>query len=295
MTTVKLYYLNGDVLQLDSCATVGSIMTQVAMKHERFASDIAVVCLDTGKDLTDPPSQAPPPAVSVVLKQAGDPPTDEDLISTVLLHAEHGDIATCARALDMLRPLYFCRDSEILRRVLDDDTEGQQKILHTLVRAGVNGIDTLCAACDAGNNKTVEVLLAAGVPPDAEDSSGRTLLLTYACDNRRKDMMKILLSNGAQVDLRDRCGSTALMYASIVGEKDMVEILLLNGAQIDLADHEGETALINASSCGHMDVVKILLLNGSQVHHENHQGLTALRKAKYQYMMEILRAHGARH
>eukprot|EP00397_Hematodinium_sp_SG-2012_P070947 GEMP01135601.1.p2 GENE.GEMP01135601.1~~GEMP01135601.1.p2 ORF type:complete len:106 (+),score=26.68 GEMP01135601.1:103-420(+) len=103
MTSVKLYYLSGDIARLDECPTVGSIMAQVAMKHGRFASDVAVVCPDSGKDLTKPHSQAPPPAVSVVLKQAEDPPSREDLDLTILLHAGYEDIATCNRAIEIMR------------------------------------------------------------------------------------------------------------------------------------------------------------------------------------------------
>eukprot|EP00397_Hematodinium_sp_SG-2012_P068148 GEMP01109033.1.p1 GENE.GEMP01109033.1~~GEMP01109033.1.p1 ORF type:complete len:126 (+),score=27.47 GEMP01109033.1:148-525(+) len=120
MTAVKVNYLSGDPLHLENCATVGSIMVQVAKLHERFAPDIAVVCLDKGKELTDPRSKVLSSAVTVVLHQAADPPAQENLCLALLLHAEYEDVTTCARALEMLRRSWIL-DMWQIRHVKEDD------------------------------------------------------------------------------------------------------------------------------------------------------------------------------
>eukprot|EP00397_Hematodinium_sp_SG-2012_P066921 GEMP01101897.1.p1 GENE.GEMP01101897.1~~GEMP01101897.1.p1 ORF type:complete len:143 (+),score=32.38 GEMP01101897.1:111-539(+) len=121
MTAVTVHYLSGDPLHLDDCATVGSLMVQVAILHQRFASDVAVVCPDTGKDLTKPHTQVPPPTVSIVLKQEECPPSADDLHLALLLHAEREDTETCARALHNLRQFHpLASTDDILLRALDD-------------------------------------------------------------------------------------------------------------------------------------------------------------------------------
>eukprot|EP00397_Hematodinium_sp_SG-2012_P065580 GEMP01095736.1.p1 GENE.GEMP01095736.1~~GEMP01095736.1.p1 ORF type:complete len:192 (+),score=57.30 GEMP01095736.1:143-718(+) len=133
MARVQAQYLGGNSVVLDNCDTVGSVMVRIANLHHRFASDVVVVCPDTGKNLTDPPSQKTPALVSVVLKQEAESPAD-DLRLTLRLHAEQEDSATCARALDMLRRTGADGDAVFL----DAASDGNVKAVKTLLSAGVN-------------------------------------------------------------------------------------------------------------------------------------------------------------
>eukprot|EP00397_Hematodinium_sp_SG-2012_P026258 GEMP01027497.1.p1 GENE.GEMP01027497.1~~GEMP01027497.1.p1 ORF type:complete len:292 (+),score=50.98 GEMP01027497.1:147-1022(+) len=256
MTSVKLYYLSGDIARLDECPTVGSIMAQVAMKHGRFASDVAVVCPDSGKDLTKPHSQAPPPAVSVVLKQAEDPPSIEDLDLTILLHAGYEDIATCNRAIEIIRRSHapevgLCVYWSIFDRILENyDPSWTLEMLRTLVRTGIHVDTVLHGFCQNNNKEAVEKLLAAGISPDGQDMEGNAAL-SFACSEGHADIVEILLSNGANVNIKERKGITPLSSASSGGHENIVKLLLAHGAQ----ENRHGWAIHFASRGGHHNIV----------------------------------------
>eukprot|EP00397_Hematodinium_sp_SG-2012_P008901 GEMP01008972.1.p2 GENE.GEMP01008972.1~~GEMP01008972.1.p2 ORF type:complete len:230 (+),score=80.34 GEMP01008972.1:700-1389(+) len=229
MARVQAQYLGGNSVVLDNCDTVGSVMVRIANLHHRFASDVVVVCPDTGKNLTDPPSQKTPALVSVVLKQEAESPAD-DLRLTLRLHAEQEDSATCARALDMLR------------------------------RTGADGDAVFLDAASDGNVKAVKTLLSAGV------NANKNVALIRAAAYGNKDVIDILLFQGADVNFVSTGGGTALMAASEAGHRQVVDILLSRGAQVDRTDMWGNTAWEMASKYGRWDVMEVLAYHGAATH-----------------------------
>eukprot|EP00397_Hematodinium_sp_SG-2012_P056710 GEMP01070240.1.p1 GENE.GEMP01070240.1~~GEMP01070240.1.p1 ORF type:complete len:101 (+),score=10.36 GEMP01070240.1:41-304(+) len=87
MAVIQARYLNGSSIQLTNCESVGRIMVHVADLHKRFAQEVAVTCPDTGRDLTDPVSQIPPPVVQIVIKPE-EQITEENLLSALRFHGQ---------------------------------------------------------------------------------------------------------------------------------------------------------------------------------------------------------------
>eukprot|EP00397_Hematodinium_sp_SG-2012_P008661 GEMP01008727.1.p1 GENE.GEMP01008727.1~~GEMP01008727.1.p1 ORF type:complete len:727 (+),score=157.26 GEMP01008727.1:69-2183(+) len=309
MSAVKVHYLSGDPLHLESCPTIGSLMAQVAMLHQRFAADIAVVCLETGKDLTKPHTEVPPPTVTVVLKQAVDRPTEDDLRLTLFLHAEREDTATCVRVLNMMRKHYPRVSIERILQIamFTHGAKDQKKMLPTLIRAGINGAAALAESAYKGDKgAAARRLIAAGVCPNTQLHDGSTALIR-AASFRRMHVVGVLLSRRADVNHPDRTGRTAVMVVcSGAGSRDslfrrkslkgLVELLLHHGADVNRSVTPGSTALIDATRAGHKDLVEILLTHAADVNHSQGNGQTALTLASSAgrgNLMGLLLAHGA--
>eukprot|EP00397_Hematodinium_sp_SG-2012_P035535 GEMP01038235.1.p1 GENE.GEMP01038235.1~~GEMP01038235.1.p1 ORF type:complete len:379 (+),score=101.33 GEMP01038235.1:104-1240(+) len=303
MTRVEARYLSGDAVFLDNCETVGRIMVRIALLHHRFASDIAVVCPATGKELTDSPSEIPPALVSIVVKQEDAQVLGEnDLRVTLQLHAEYGDIATCVRALDMLHRAHPEIETEFVTKMLHDAarraSDDQRNIVRTLVSAGVNAANALGRASWDGCTQAVEALLSAGVSPDARNEVGDPALMC-ATWNKRHNVVELLLSGGAHVDHADMHGDTPLTIASSIsggGHTDLMQVLLSAGAQVDHANMDGETGLTLASRLGNKKAVEVLLSAGAQVDHVNVYDETALLLAStngHKDVTDVLLSAGA--
>eukprot|EP00397_Hematodinium_sp_SG-2012_P021210 GEMP01021896.1.p1 GENE.GEMP01021896.1~~GEMP01021896.1.p1 ORF type:complete len:570 (+),score=135.42 GEMP01021896.1:41-1711(+) len=303
MATVEVRYLGGVSTSLSNCENVGDIMFHLAKLHSRFASSIAVVCPDTGKDLTDNLSQTPPPIAQVVVKPAEKELREKDeFILTLCIHGEHEDDETCVRAYQMLQESYPGDDAKyilvgVLCSAAAGHTQSQEKILRTLIRAGVDGTNALVHATSQECEKSVKALLSAGVPVDSEDTDGWTALMVTS-QRGRTNMTKTLLSLGANVHHVSQTRRTALILASVMGQGGVVEILLSHGAQIDHICASGFTAVDMASAEGHSDVVEILLSHGANVNraHTHKDGSVALAIAiahGHTGIEKMLRSHGA--
>eukprot|EP00397_Hematodinium_sp_SG-2012_P046352 GEMP01052332.1.p1 GENE.GEMP01052332.1~~GEMP01052332.1.p1 ORF type:complete len:405 (+),score=50.76 GEMP01052332.1:38-1252(+) len=255
MASVEARYLDGSSVQVENCESIGGIMVHIANLHQRFASEITVVCPESGKDLSDEPSQSPPSLVQVVVKLRPDGTqswADEELLLTLCLHAQHEDAPTCKRAYDILNKKNL-GDKCMLKNILDKadgDLDTEAKILRTLFRLGVELKKQnflLKLACESGDEKKVKMLLSEGVPVDYESGS----------DERN-------------VGIIDSNKGSALSVAAFEGHADVVKILLAHRADVNnkLGGVKGRyigTPLIFASEKGHVDVVKILLSSGAVV------------------------------
>eukprot|EP00397_Hematodinium_sp_SG-2012_P064033 GEMP01089673.1.p1 GENE.GEMP01089673.1~~GEMP01089673.1.p1 ORF type:complete len:192 (+),score=34.14 GEMP01089673.1:115-690(+) len=175
MSFIEARYLDGSSVYVKS-ETVGGLMVHFANLHQRFASDIAVVCPTTGRDLTDPPSQMSPPLVQVVVKpEEVKKSTKEDLLLTFHLHAQHEDTATCARAYEMLQKEYRWGKSvktllDMLDKVAGGDIDIEAKIIRAFIHVGLDLHFVLERACGDGNESRVKMLLSQGVPIECRDN-----------------------------------------------------------------------------------------------------------------------------
>eukprot|EP00397_Hematodinium_sp_SG-2012_P057651 GEMP01072284.1.p1 GENE.GEMP01072284.1~~GEMP01072284.1.p1 ORF type:complete len:252 (+),score=34.22 GEMP01072284.1:85-756(+) len=221
MATIEARYLDGSSVKVTKVESVGDIMVYFAKIHEKFASDIVVVCADTGKDLSDPPSQTPPPAVQVVVKPETKR-TNQDLLLTLRLHSMREDAATCKFAYKLFQKHYDESEMDgmsIHDTILDDvleagacgDAKIEQNILRTLIRLGVNANYFLQEAAGNGNEGRLRMLLAEGVPIQS----------TYSDDT-------------------NACDIPALSAAAWEGRADIVEILLAHSADINCNGHAHE-------------------------------------------------------
>eukprot|EP00397_Hematodinium_sp_SG-2012_P031418 GEMP01033351.1.p1 GENE.GEMP01033351.1~~GEMP01033351.1.p1 ORF type:complete len:565 (+),score=85.07 GEMP01033351.1:198-1697(+) len=289
MSRIQGQYLSGVSVFVGICQTIGSVLVWVARSHHRFAAAIVLVCPTTGRDLTDFHTEIPPPIVAIIIKleEENQLPSEKDFRVTLRLHAEHGDTATCVRALEMLRHTDFAVPlvtEVLLSAARGDGSEDQHKIIRTLVRAGVDGTGALLqAASDCVDQNAVERLLSARVSPDLADKNGDTALIV-ASRKGCKGVVEAVLSAGANIDHANMYaeltgGDTALIIASRNGHVDVVETLISARANVEHLNDWNASALMVASVCGHKDVLEALLSVGVNVDQQDIWGTSALFRA----------------
>ena len=148
---------------------------------------------------------------------------------------------------------------------------------------------------ERGNNRAVELFLAAGMDPNSTDEAGRIPLLA-AVWRGLPNVVEILLQSGANTNVRDARGGTALMVAAALGEEGMVRILLSHGASVNTGTDTGETALMMAAENEHLGVARALLAAGADVNARTADRTTALGyaiKSGSTEMINVLKRAGA--
>eukprot|EP00397_Hematodinium_sp_SG-2012_P034599 GEMP01037120.1.p1 GENE.GEMP01037120.1~~GEMP01037120.1.p1 ORF type:complete len:543 (+),score=35.79 GEMP01037120.1:69-1697(+) len=294
MTTIEARYIDGSSVKVSKVESVSDIMVYFAKMHKQFASDVVVVCADTGKLLSDASSQIPPSVVQVALKQETER-TDQDLLLTLRLHSMFEDDATCVLAYYLLQKQYNEEENGwklILETILDEvleagacgDAKIEQNILRTLIRLGVNANYFLQEAAGNGNEGRVRMLLADGVPVERnyyESCDERVCsapVLSIAAWEGHADIVKILLVQKAEVSewsalheipSNSICSNpvkdtTSIILACHKGHADVVKVLIDHKAHLDRA-LDCNWPLNAACSEGHIDVARILLSHGADV------------------------------
>ena len=162
------------------------------------------------------------------------------------------------------------------------------------------------------NLKMIELLLAAGVNPNAQlklfppfrqigADRGADLLLTVgttpllrAAKAGDTDAIRLLLAHGAKADLPNSLGVTPLMAAAglrsneidtrgkYVTEKDAIaaiDLLVAAGADVNVIDERGQTALYGAAYWGWNDVIRNLTKHGADLGIKDIHGRTAVDMA----------------
>ena len=165
------------------------------------------------------------------------------------------------------------------------------------------------AAAQARDMMAINAFFDAGINPNAQDSDGRTVLISAAA---RGDLQVVnaLLSRGVDPNVRDKRGYTAMshaieaMWEEVVDallanplldpnsrglndrpalmafvwrdEKARVEKLLARGADVTLQDKDGDTALHGAGQTGNVEIIRMLLDKGANPNAKNQQGGTPL-------------------
>lgn len=120
-------------------------------------------------------------------------------------------------------------------------------------------ISPLSAAIIGDQERSVDVLLAAGADPDAADPRGTKPLLFV----KDAGVARRLLEAGADPDAQDRLGVTALMAAVSLGDGDIVDVLLEAGADPDSSDRNGRSALLLATTHRFTSIRESLLAAGA--------------------------------
>lgn len=109
---------------------------------------------------------------------------------------------------------------------------------------------------DAKTEDVAQMLVMAGVDPNARQANGMTALMS-AVFNDQEDVAKALLEKGADVKL-DAAGFNALSLAVERGNKSMVKLLLEAGADPKERPGAGLSALEKADQRGDKDMVELL-------------------------------------
>lgn len=165
------------------------------------------------------------------------------------------------------------------------------------------------AAAQARDLLALNAFFDAGINPNAQDSDGRTVLISAAARGEL-DVVKVLLSHGVDVNVKDNRGYTALSHA-IEARYPEVEEALLNrpeidpnvggllgrpillayvwrdnqkaterllalGADVKLRDADGDTALHGAAETGNVEIMRRLLDKGADPNAKNKLGGTPL-------------------
>lgn len=124
--------------------------------------------------------------------------------------------------------------------------------------------DTLLAAAERGDLKTVKELLKQGVDVNSADNDKETALYK-ACCTPHLSIVKTLIKAGADVNLGNKRGVTPLMMACLYHYKEIVEYLLLRGADIKRVSEFGGVLSHSVGSNAKAGIVKLLIKKGADV------------------------------
>ena len=125
--------------------------------------------------------------------------------------------------------------------------------------------DQLVRCSSSGDTTKMRVLLLAGVTPNSENVRRGTALMA-ACMAGHEDAVRLLLAAGAVVDLTSsRARDTPLMTAGAHGQTRALRALLEAGAAVNLKDNIGRTALMCAIDSGKVSAMRVLLEAGAEL------------------------------
>jgi len=155
----------------------------------------------------------------------------------------------------------------------------------------------LVDAAGKGDTKAVNELIAKGADVNGREatSSRSTPLIAAAC-NAKVEVARILVEHGAKVNSTNSENTSALNYASYIGNAELVLLLVEHGADINAVDGVGRTPLMWAAVQGNKDAVLVLLKHGADANLRDPDGVTALSMAEstgHKEVMQMLSTVGA--
>lgn len=192
---------------------------------------------------------------------------------------------------------------------------GNVEVADLLIRKGLNvnfrnayGQSPLHKASDNGQIAMTKFLLSNGAEVDAKDSAKRTPLMVadnfdvasilvdsgadvnsysnsgemplfHAVSTKNIRTVELLLSKGADSNkYRDQSGSTALMYAALVGATDIAKKLIEAGADVNAIDNNGQTPLLKVANMRKVNpaILSVLLDHGADINAQDRRGFTFL-------------------
>lgn len=119
---------------------------------------------------------------------------------------------------------------------------------------------TLAEAAGQGQFEKVKFLLKLGVPVNAQDKSGSSIL-EYAIDGDQIFITKFLIEQGANPTLANRVGKVPLYFAIVNQNLELVQMLVGAGANPRIVDtsQNGHNALTLTARDANLDIIKYLL------------------------------------
>lgn len=193
------------------------------------------------------------------------------------------------------------RASELLLEVGADpnlrDAEGKSALIfaatqwdvdhaHLLLRSGAEIGDVknrtignlLAVAANRGHIELVQMMLSAGVDPNARSTfwRDRPTALMESIRGGRKEITKLLLEAGGDPNLRDKSGGNSLMYAIYYDDGvSQIRAVLNAGVDVNAETISGVTPLSFAAKRRGRRVLQMLLDAGADPYQKNHHGRTA--------------------
>jgi uncharacterized protein len=187
-----------------------------------------------------------------------------------------------------LRQAVTAGDRDAVRSLLGNRTKDEL--------SGREGAAALIAAAERNDLEMTDLLLAAGVDPNAANDYGATALYAAAA-GPDPAMTGKLLAAGADANTHLLSGETPLMAAALRGHVAIVSALLEAGADPNLQENSaGQTALMWALSQRQSAVVSVLVSHKADVNLASKSGSTPLMFAAQGSLesARILLAAGAR-
>jgi|GEM_PF-3095104 len=108
-----------------------------------------------------------------------------------------------------------------------------------------------------------------------------TLLIRAAVDNNIGAIQVLCGNDRVDFDRKNDHGSTALMFAALLGHRKAVEILLEKNARLDIHDVDGDNVVVYAAEGGQWDIVDLLRQKGAEVEQCSAQLLLAFAVRKW--------------
>uniref|UniRef100_A0A3Q1HXF0 Ankyrin repeat domain 2 (stretch responsive muscle) n=1 Tax=Acanthochromis polyacanthus TaxID=80966 RepID=A0A3Q1HXF0_9TELE len=133
-------------------------------------------------------------------------------------------------------------------------------------------------ASSQGKVKVIEMYLADGGNPNAQDELKRTALHRASLEGHTA-AVQMLLEKGADINLKDQLGSRAIHCACRGGSLEVVKALTNKEADLNVRDKLNSTPLHVATRTGHTAIVEYLLSSGAKINSRDREGDTALHDA----------------
>ncbi len=154
----------------------------------------------------------------------------------------------------------YSGNTEILGRL----HEAGDKLDQPMVLIGTSPTTPAAGAVRLGNLAVLRRILDLGVPADAVEPSGLTLLDRAVLGNQ-VELAQLLIARGADVNHADKIGFTPLLYAASIdfGDSAMIDLLLKSGAHADVRTKDGLTALDLARKYQHTHLIASLEASGA--------------------------------
>ena len=175
--------------------------------------------------------------------------------------------------------------------------------INGFIDAGINpnaqdsdGRTVLISAAARGDLEVVNALLSRGADPNVKDQRGYTAL-SHAVDAMYEDVVDALLNHpGVDPDCRGLNGRPVLLAYVWREDKQRVEKLLAHGANVNAQDADGDGALHGAAKAGNVEMIRMLLDKGANPNAKNRSGGTPLMWAAvfgHRDAAELLLSRGA--
>eukprot|EP00762_Andalucia_godoyi_P003654 ANDGO_00632.mRNA.1 Ankyrin repeat and KH domain-containing protein mask len=149
--------------------------------------------------------------------------------------------------------------------------------LHIAVHAG--NFDLVCAAIAKLQELESKGRLSQGTLlalMNAQDFPKRSTCLHFCACKGDLNIAQILLSSGADVNMTDEVGSSALMYACLLGHQEVASLLLDNHADVQIKTVNRCTPFLLSAVNGNVDLAKTLRERGANPNDFDEKGRTAL-------------------